>query len=65
MILAGADPNELTNTFSSAAPTVAPRPELKTRLDALRGCHPDDLATPEESRARRRRADRSSWLTKT
>ena len=43
-----ADPNELTNAYSSAAPTVAPRPELKTRLDALRGCHPDDLATPED-----------------
>jgi N-acetylglucosamine-6-sulfatase len=42
----GVDPNELTNTYSSAAPTVAPRPELKTRLDALRGCHSDDPATP-------------------
>src|SRR5215217_6677439 len=44
----GADPYELNNTYYSADPTVAPRPELKTRLDALRGCHPDDLATPED-----------------
>ena len=43
-----ADPNELTNTYSSAAPTVTPRPELKTRLDTLRGCQPqDDPTTPE------------------
>ena len=44
----GADPYELTNTYSSADPTVAPRPALKARLDALRGCQPqDDPATPE------------------
>ena len=43
-----ADPNELTNTYSNAAPTVAPRPALKGRLDALRGCQSqDDPATPE------------------
>jgi N-acetylglucosamine-6-sulfatase len=43
-----ADPNELRNTYSNAAPTVAPRPALKARLDALRGCQPqDDPATPE------------------
>jgi len=42
------DPFELTNTYYSADPTVAPRPELKTRLDALRGCQPqDDPTTPE------------------
>ena len=44
----GADPNEVTNTYSSAASTVAPRPELKARLDALRDCHSDDLTTPED-----------------
>ena len=44
----GADPNELTNTYYRADPTVPPRPELKARLDALRGCQPqDDPATPE------------------
>ena len=44
----GADPNELTNTYYSADPTVAPRPALKARLDALRGCQPqDDPTTPE------------------
>jgi arylsulfatase A-like enzyme len=44
----GADPYELNNTYYSADPTVAPRPELKTRLDALRGCQPqDDPTTPE------------------
>jgi len=44
----GADPNELTNIYSSADPTVPPRPDLKARLDALRSCQPqDDLATPE------------------
>ena len=43
----GADPNEVTNTYSSADPTVAPRPALKARLDALRSCQPqDDPATP-------------------
>jgi N-acetylglucosamine-6-sulfatase len=44
----GADPNEVTNTYSSADPTVPPRPDLKARLDALRGCQPqDDPTTPE------------------
>jgi hypothetical protein len=44
----GADPNELTNTYSSAEPTVPPRPALKARLDALTGCQPqDDPSTPE------------------
>jgi arylsulfatase A-like enzyme len=44
----GADPYELRNTYSSADPTVAPRPALKARLDALRSCQPqDDPATPE------------------
>jgi N-acetylglucosamine-6-sulfatase len=43
-----ADPYELTNTYSSADPTVPPRPELKARLDALRSCQPqDDPTTPE------------------
>jgi arylsulfatase A-like enzyme len=42
-----ADPNELTNTYSSADPTVAPRPELKTRLDALRGCQAESCQTAE------------------
>ncbi len=42
-----ADPNELTNTYSSADPTVPPLSDLKARLDALKGCQPDDLATPE------------------
>jgi N-acetylglucosamine-6-sulfatase len=47
----GADPNELRNTYSSAAPTVAPRPALKARLDALRSCQPqDDPTTPEVER---------------
>jgi len=47
----GADPNELTNTYYSAAPTVAPRPELKARLDALKSCQPkDDPTTPEVER---------------
>src|SRR5918999_672880 len=47
----GADPYELTNTYSSAAPTVAPRPVLKARLDALRSCQPqDDPTTPEVER---------------
>jgi N-acetylglucosamine-6-sulfatase len=46
-----ADPYELTNTYSSAAPAVAPRPALKARLDALRGCQPqDDPSTPEVER---------------
>jgi len=40
-----ADPLELTNTYSSADPNV---PELDARLDALKGCQPVDLATPEE-----------------
>ena len=44
----GADPYELTNTYYSADPTVAPRPYLKARLDALKGCQPqDDPTTPE------------------
>jgi hypothetical protein len=44
----GADPNELTNTYYDGDPSVPPRPELKVRLDALRGCQPqDDPATPE------------------
>ena len=34
----GADPYELTNIYYSADPTVPPRPELKARLDALKGC---------------------------
>jgi N-acetylglucosamine-6-sulfatase len=33
-----ADPYELTNVYYSADPTVPPRPELKARLDALKGC---------------------------
>jgi hypothetical protein len=44
----GADPYELTNTYYSADPTVPPRPNLKARLDALKGCQPqDDATTPE------------------
>jgi N-acetylglucosamine-6-sulfatase len=43
-----ADPLELTNTYSSADPDVPPLSELDARLDALKGCHPDDLATPED-----------------
>jgi N-acetylglucosamine-6-sulfatase len=44
----GADPNELTNTYYSADPTVPPRRDLKARLDALKGCQPqDDSTTPE------------------
>jgi N-acetylglucosamine-6-sulfatase len=44
----GADPNELTNTYYSEDPTVPPRPALKARLDALKGCQPqDDSTTPE------------------
>ena len=44
----GADPNELTNTYYSADPTVPPRRDLKARLDALKGCQPqDDPTTPE------------------
>ena len=47
----GADPYELTNTYYSADPTVAPRPALKARLDALRSCQPiDDPTTPEVER---------------
>jgi N-acetylglucosamine-6-sulfatase len=43
-----ADPYELTNTYYSADPTVPPRPDLKARLDALKGCQPqDDPTTPE------------------
>jgi arylsulfatase A-like enzyme len=46
-----ADPNELTNTYYSAGPTVSPRPALKARLDALKSCQPqDDPATPEVER---------------
>jgi N-acetylglucosamine-6-sulfatase len=46
-----ADPYELTNTYYSADPTVAPRPDLKARLDALKGCQPqDDPTTPEVER---------------
>jgi N-acetylglucosamine-6-sulfatase len=44
----GADPYEMTNTYYSADSTVAPRPELKAKLDALKVCQPkDDPATPE------------------
>jgi N-acetylglucosamine-6-sulfatase len=43
-----ADPNEVTNTYSSADPNVPPLSELDPRLDALKGCQPVDLATPEE-----------------
>jgi N-acetylglucosamine-6-sulfatase len=44
----GADPNELTNTYYSEDPTVPPRRDLKARLDALKGCQPqDDPTTPE------------------
>jgi arylsulfatase A-like enzyme len=44
----GADPDELTNTYYSADPTVPPRRDLKARLDALKGCQPqDDSTTPE------------------
>jgi N-acetylglucosamine-6-sulfatase len=44
----GADPNEQTNTYYGADPTMAPRPALKARLDALKGCQPqDDPTTPE------------------
>jgi arylsulfatase A-like enzyme len=47
----GVDPNELTNIYYSADPTVAPRPVLKARLDALRVCQPqDDPTTPEVER---------------
>jgi N-acetylglucosamine-6-sulfatase len=43
-----ADPNELTNTYYSADPTVPPRPSLRARLDALKSCQPqDDPTTPE------------------
>jgi arylsulfatase A-like enzyme len=43
----GADPNELTNTYYSADPTVPPRRDLKGRLHALKGCEPqDDSTTP-------------------
>jgi arylsulfatase A-like enzyme len=42
-----ADPNELTNTYSSANPDVPPLSDLRAQLNALKGCHPDDLATPE------------------
>jgi N-acetylglucosamine-6-sulfatase len=48
----GADPNELRNTYSIASPTVAPRPALKARLDALSSCQPqDDPSTPEVERS--------------
>ena len=43
-----ADPYELTNTYYSADPTVAPRPDLKARLDALKGCQPQDDPTTSE-----------------
>src|SRR5215212_4964621 len=44
----GADPYELTNTYYSADPTVPPRRDLKARLEALKGCQPqDDPTTPE------------------
>jgi N-acetylglucosamine-6-sulfatase len=47
-LASGADPNELTNTYYSADPTMPPRPALKGRLDALKVCQPqDDPATPE------------------
>lgn len=54
----GADPNELTNTYSSADPTVPPRPDLKARLDALKGCQPqDDPTTPEVEKPCQRAED--------
>jgi len=43
----GADPLELTNTYSSANPDVPPLSDLRARLNALKGCQPVDLATPE------------------
>ena len=64
----GVDPYELRNTYSSADPTVAPRPALKARLDALTGCQPqDDPTTPEVERSCQaaENAPCSSWLTKT
>jgi len=43
-----ADPNEVTNTYSSADPNVPPLSDLKAQLDALRGCQlQDDPTTPE------------------
>jgi N-acetylglucosamine-6-sulfatase len=54
----GADPNELTNTYSSADPTVPPRPDLKARLDALKDCQPqDDPTTPEVEKPCQRAED--------
>jgi N-acetylglucosamine-6-sulfatase len=56
----GADPYELTNTYYSADPTVAPRPalKLKERLDALRSCQPqDDPSTPAVERPCQRAED--------
>jgi N-acetylglucosamine-6-sulfatase len=47
----GADPYELTNTYSSADPNVPPLSDLKAQLDALRSCQPqDDPTTPEVER---------------
>jgi N-acetylglucosamine-6-sulfatase len=44
----GADPNELTNTYSSSDPNVPPLSDLRARLNALKGCQPqDDPTTPE------------------
>jgi N-acetylglucosamine-6-sulfatase len=44
----GADPYELTNTYSSANPDVPPLSDLRARLNALKGCQPqDDKTTPE------------------
>jgi arylsulfatase A-like enzyme len=44
----GADPCELTNTYSSADPNVPPLSDLRARLNALKGCQPqDDPTTPE------------------
>jgi N-acetylglucosamine-6-sulfatase len=44
----GADPNELANTYSSADPNVPPLSDLRARLNALKGCQPqDDPTTPE------------------
>jgi N-acetylglucosamine-6-sulfatase len=42
------DPYELTNTYSSANPDVPPLSDLRAQLNALKGCQPVDLATPEE-----------------
>ena len=41
------DPNELTNTYSSADPNVLPLSELDARLDALKGCQAESCRTAE------------------